>query len=264
MRVGIEPFVAPSRSPGHATKLARQAIEYGSDLVLVLGGDGTINEVACGMTYASAALGILPAGTANVLAMEMKLGSTPETAAASLAKAVQKRIALGCLETAEGPRYFLCMAGAGVDARIVAQVSPRLKAAWGKAAYWLTASRQSFGRVEQLEVEIAGKRYQCGFALTSRVANYGGDMEIARGASLARNDFEVVLFEGSNPLRYLYYMLGVGLDIVQQMRGVTTLAAADVRVLSGVDMQIDGEYAGRAPARLTIVPDALTLLMPPG
>jgi diacylglycerol kinase family enzyme len=105
--------------------------------------------------------------------------------------------------------------------------------------------------------------YPCGFALASRVRNYGGDLEIARGASLYRDDFEIVLFEGQDPLRYAGYMIGVGLRQVQKMPGVTTLAAQCVEILSSAHLQIDGEYAGRQPAHLNIEPGALTLLMPP-
>ena len=69
-----------------------------------------------------------------------------------------------------------------------------------------------------------GDVYRCGFALASRVRNYGGDLEIATGASLVRDDFEIVLFEGSNPLRYLWYMGGVVFRQLPSMKGVRRVA----------------------------------------
>lgn len=87
-------------------------------------------------------------------------------------------------------------------------------------------------------------------------------MEIAGGSSLRRADFEVVLFEGSNPLRYAWYMLGVLLRRVQKMNGVLTVAAQCAEILTSTHLQIDGEYAGHQTARLEIAPNALTLLMP--
>ena len=66
-------MLLPTDSAGHATELARNAVASGADLVLVLGGDGTINEVANGIVHTEAVLGVLPGGTANVLAMELGL-----------------------------------------------------------------------------------------------------------------------------------------------------------------------------------------------
>jgi diacylglycerol kinase (ATP) len=100
--------------------------------------------------------------------------------------------------------------------------------------------------------------------LVSRVRNYGGDMEIASGASLLSDDFEVVLFEGSNPLRYAAYMTAVTLGQVKSMPGVRTLRSQRVEFLGDAHLQIDGEYGGRLPATLEMVPDALTLLVPAG
>ena len=74
-RANVTPRVLATDAAGHATELAREAVEQGADLVLVLGGDGTVNEVANGLAYSGVPLGVLPAGTANVLAMELGLGS---------------------------------------------------------------------------------------------------------------------------------------------------------------------------------------------
>lgn len=88
-------------------------------------------------------------------------------------------------------------------------------------------------------------------------------MEIAGGASLRRADFEIVLFEGSNPMRFAWYMLGVLLRKVQGMNGVRTVATQCAEILTATHLQIDGEYEGCQTARLEIATDALTLLMPP-
>ncbi len=262
-RANVNPRVVATDAAGHATLLARQAAEQGADLVLVLGGDGTVNEVANGLAYSDVALGVLPAGTANVLAMELGLGSHLNRAIQRLARASPRRIALGRLTSADGvSRYFLCMAGAGLDAKIVHQVDSVLKDRAGKLAYWAAGLAQFPQRLEPLDVLVQGQIYHCGFFLASRVRNYGGDMEIAGGSSLRRADFEVVLFEGSNPMRYAWYMLGVLLRRVQKMNGVRTVSAECAEILSGAHLQIDGEYAGRQTARLEIAADALTLLMP--
>jgi diacylglycerol kinase (ATP) len=231
-------------------------------LILVLGGDGTINEAVNGMVHSKAALGILPAGTANVLAMELGLGSRLDHAIDRLLHSVERRVAVGKLTSGVGARHFLAMGGAGLDAKIVYDMSPALKASAGKFAYWLAGFGHVTQSVTNFEARINGDKYRCGFVLASRVRNYGGDLEIARGASLLRDDFEIVMFEGSNPLRYLWYMTGVGLKQVQRMHGVHTIRAGEIELSGDAHLQIDGEYAGRMPARFEIVPDALTILAP--
>jgi diacylglycerol kinase family enzyme len=232
-------------------------------LVLVLGGDGTINEAANGLVNSGIPLGVLPGGTANVLAMELRLGSRVPTALERLTGYVPRSIAAGRLIMDGEKRYFFCMLGAGLDAKIVTLVNPELKDRTGKLAYWAAGLSQLPERLEQLDVRVNGQVYKCGFALASRVRNYGGDLEIASGASLDCNDFEIVLFEGSHPLRYAAYMLGVGLRQVQNMPGVHTLRATCAEILTRAHLQIDGEYAGRHRARVEITQEALTLLMPP-
>ena len=155
------------------------------------------------------------------------------------------------------------MAGAGLDAKMVHEVDPALKDRTGKLAYWAAGLAQFPRRVEQLDVRVQGKTYRCGFLLASRVRNYGGDLEIASGASLRRADFEIVLFEGSNPLRYAWYMLGVLLRGFKGCRACGPCPRQCAEILSATHLQIDGEYAGCQTARLEIAPDALTLLMPP-
>jgi diacylglycerol kinase (ATP) len=262
--VNLKPHCMATREPEHASDLARHAIAEGADLILVLGGDGTINEAANAMIGSRVPLGVLPAGTANVLAMELGFGSNVIEAAGRLNGAVEQCVAAGRMCDARGDvRHFLCMGGVGLDAKIVHDLSSGLKARAGKLAYWLGGLAQIAGRIGQFDVRVNGNTARCGFALVSRVRNYGGDLEIASGASLLRDDFEIVLFEGSNPLRYAWYMLGVEMGRVQKMRGVHTVHATCAEFSGDAHLQVDGEYAGKLPARFEIVPDALTLLAPP-
>ena len=198
----------PTSAPGDATRMAQEGVASGADLILVLGGDGTINEVVNGMVHSRVPLGILPAGTANVLAMELGLGANLEKAVERLAGCAEQRVGAGRVcDGRGGSRHFLAMGGVGLDAKIVYDLNPRFKAWAGKFAYWAGGLAHAAQRVGQFEARVNGDVYRCGFALASRVRNYGGDLEIATGASLASDDFEVVLFEGSNPLRYMAYML---------------------------------------------------------
>jgi diacylglycerol kinase (ATP) len=262
-RASLAPRLIATCEAGDATKRAREALAQGADLLLVLGGDGTINEVANGMVGSDTPLGILPGGTANCLAVEIGLGTRLEEAAERLVQSAPRSIALGRIHyRGADPRHFLLMCGAGFDGRVVYDVHSGLKRAAGKLAYWVAGFAQVVRPVEQIEVRVHGVAHACGFMLASRIRNYGGDLEIARGASLLRRDFEMVLFEGSSPLRYAWYMLGVAAKSVQNMPGVHTLHTRRAEITVPCHLQVDGEYLGRHTAVVDIVQDALRLLIP--
>ena len=243
--------------------MARVAIAGGADLILVLGGDGTVNEVLQGMVFSGVPLAVLPGGTANCLSMELGLGRRMEKAAERLAASEPVSVSVGRVTGAGEPRYFLLMCGAGLDAAIVYEVRAGLKRAAGKVAYWVAGLAQFRRRVAGMQLRVDGKLIACGFALISNIRNYGGDLEIASGASLRNTDFEVVTFSGENPLRYACYMLGVAVRQVQKMPGVQTHRVALVEMLTPAHSQVDGEYFGRETLKIEAVPDALTLMIPP-
>jgi diacylglycerol kinase family enzyme len=266
---GHKVLAAPTTGPRTAGGIARAHIARGADLILAAGGDGTINEVAEGMVGSHVPLAILPAGTANVLAMEMKLGTRLLRAAERLEDSTPHRISVGHL-TCEGgkvSRYFLLMAGIGLDAHVVYHVNGPLKARTGKFAYWVAGWSLLGKRLTQLELEMNGRKRTCSFVLLSKVRNYGGDFEIARAVRLFDNQFEAVVFEGRSSLAYVKYFAGMALNRVEKMTGVTVSRADFARITaepgSPAYVQVDGEYAGHLPAEIRIVPDALTLLVPP-
>ena len=253
-----------------AGAMARAHIAGGADLVVVAGGDGTINETAEGMVGTEVPLGILPAGTANVLATEMKLGGNLEEVARRLGELRPKRISVGHVTSDGGrvARHFLLMAGVGLDAHVVYRVNAALKARTGKFAYWVAGWSLLGKRLAEFDVEIAGEKRKCSFALLSKVRNYGGDFEIARNVTLLHDQFEVILFEGAASTRYVKYFAGMALNRLSGMRGVTVVRADRVTISAADDrrahVQIDGELGGTLPAEFRIVPEALTLLVPDG
>ncbi len=264
---GLEARLVPTTAPGSALHQVRREIEGGCDLVLAAGGDGTVNEVANGMLHTNVPLGILPGGTANVLAREMRLSMDMNKVAAQLASFQPVRISVGVLRLGSHERRgFLCMLGAGLDAEIIYRLNLDLKAALGKLAYYLGGFSQAFRSLREFGITVDGRTYEASFALMSRVRNYGGDLEIARGASLLANDFEVVLFRGTQTLRYLPYLLAVSVGQASRMPGVTVLRGRSVvcSPVSGRDIysQMDGELVGKLPLAAEVLPNALTLLMP--
>jgi YegS/Rv2252/BmrU family lipid kinase len=255
-------------APRVAGRMAADAIACGADLIVVAGGDGTINEVAEGVAGSDVPLAILPAGTANVLACEMGVPKNLLKAAEALHSYSPERISTGRIVSRdEPPRSFLLMAGAGLDAHIVYSLNYTLKRRLGKAAYWL-AGFQQFGKtLPEFAVRAGGREYIASFALISKVRNYGGDLEIAREVSLFDDEFEIVLFQGSQSWRYVKYLAAVAVGQLKAISGVTVLRAGEVELSHAHDrrvyVQVDGEFAGHLPARIEIVPASLTMLIPP-
>ncbi len=137
---GIKVKEVPTERSLHAIELAHQAIDSGTDLIIGCGGDGTINEIICGLAGSRVPLLVLPGGTANVLAKDIRLPKGLFAPLHLLENGEIRRVALG---KANG-RYFALMAGIGVDAGIAAAVNPRWKKKIGEGAFWLAGLRQFF------------------------------------------------------------------------------------------------------------------------
>ena len=260
--------LTPTTGPETAGMLARQAVANGAKIIVAFGGDGTINEVANGMIGSTVPLGILPGGTANVLCVETGLGTNPEKAAKRLVAAAEPvRIAVGRMTRPDGfSRHFLVMAGIGLDAIVVTEVNQTIKKHLGKVAYWIAGFAMTARNLPQFNLELDGQTTRRSFVLASRVRNYGGDLEIAKNVTLLDPCFETVAFAGVNSVRYLPYLAGVAVGQVGKISGVSVAPAKllTCKPVNGerVPVQLDGELAGYLPAEFSVVPDALTFLMP--
>ena len=256
-----------TRGPRTAGEVARECVQDGSDLIVSAGGDGTINEVANGLLGSQIPLGVLPAGTANVLANELGMSRNLGRAAASLAQCIAQPVRMGELRFDDGAcQNFLLMAGIGLDANIVFRLDAVWKARLGKAAYWMGGFQLFWNKLEEFEVELEGIQHRCSFALISKVRNYGGDFEIAREVRILDREFEVVLFEGVNTYRYLLYFAGIAANRLRKLPGVTVYRSRQVRLLpyngNFVHCQVDGEYAGNLPVTVSSEQQTLRLLIP--
>src|SRR6202521_3141562 len=135
---GIETELHNTTAAGEATAMARRAVNESRQLVIVCGGDGTVNEVVNGLACSQVALALLPAGTANVLAKELSLPRNLPRAAERILDAPYRRIALALAtpeKSSREPRYFLSVAGAGADGGLVHAVHPAFKRQAGIFAY---------------------------------------------------------------------------------------------------------------------------------
>ena len=264
---GVECEIAFTAAPGDATRLAREANGAGFREVVVSGGDGTINEALQGLVGTGVRLGVWPAGTANVLARELKLPLDVEGAARAVVRGETRLIYAGCAtweETGER-RYFLLMAGIGLDASVVERVRPRLKRRVGKGAFWVSGlSHLAAWRPRQFEIEAGGHTVPATFAAVGKAAHYGGELGITPRARIDAPDFEICAVDSASRLRYLR-LLSHALrreGVPATTSGVRFLRATRARATGDAAVQVDGELFGRLPMTFEIVADPIEVIAP--
>jgi YegS/Rv2252/BmrU family lipid kinase len=280
---GLEIDLAPTVRPAMAHELAEQAAANGADVILVCGGDGTINEVINGLATRNVPLGILPGGTANILAREVGLPLDPVRAAAQFARWTPRRIPLGkatwqtegalptgaAAQNGSSTRYFITVAGIGYDAQVVYKLSLKMKFSWGVVGYIVEALRQAFRYRFQgfsCRADDGPERFAT-FAAAQRARNYGGWLHLTPNARFYHDRFNLCLFKSVHRARYFLYaalVLARKHFLLQDVELVEArkLCCAAQSAGETIRFELDGELVGALPATFEIVPDALTLLVP--
>ena len=264
-RLGLRPELAETRHPGHATLLAREAAGRGVPLVVAAGGDGTIAEVANGIAGSAAALGLLPLGTANVLACELGVPPAPERAAEVLAAGRMAVLHPGRAHYPDGRmRLFVQMLGAGFDAQVVHRLDLRLKRHLGRGAYVLQALREMARyRFPRFTAELDGAAETVVSAIITKGRLYAGRHLLAPAARPEEPGFQVALFRGGGPFRAALYGAALPLDLLPRLPGVELRPAMRIRLLDGaVPAQADGDPAGTLPLGVEDAPGPLRVLLP--
>jgi len=246
---GVRVELAETRHAGHAMELAREAAGRGARLVVAAGGDGTIAEVANGLNGSGCRLGIVPLGTANVLAHELGLPFDPVGVAAALAFGRTRTVWPGVATGPLGSRVFVQMLGAGFDAQVVQQLPLPLKRALGRGAYVVQSVHELFRyKFRPIRVTIDGATTEAGTVIVSKGHFYGGCYTLAPGASPGERGFTVALFDRAGPFSALAFGAALPLNLIPRMPGLRLLRAHEVAIVTAqVPAQTDGDSAGMAP-----------------
>jgi YegS/Rv2252/BmrU family lipid kinase len=247
-------------------------VREGYATIVAVGGDGTANEVVNGMAdvphgLASARLGIMPLGTVNVFARELGLPRDLPGAARTLAAGREMTVDLGRAEfTADGAgqcRYFLQLAGAGLDARAVELVSWELKKKTGPLAY-IAAGLQAL-REKQALISVEGAGHASGqLAMVGNGRFYGGSFEFFPEASLRDGLLDVCVAPQVTLWRALQVVLGMATGRVHRFWPVRRFSAPTVTLTSAsrVGFQLDGEFVGELPVTFSVLPQVLRVIVP--
>ncbi len=265
---GCEVAVQATAARGDAETIARA---FGGplraqDLLVIAGGDGTINEAVNGLLSGggegAASLALVPLGTANVLANEIGLATAPAAVARAIVRGASVRAYVG---VANG-RCFTAMAGAGFDAHVIANVGPRLKRLFGRGAYVMEALRQLWRfPFPRYRVTLDGQGYDAASVIVAKGHFYGGRYVCAPDARLDRPEFHVCLFERGGRWNAIRYALALALGRLPRLADFRILRGRVVTIdgPAGDPLQGDGDIIACLPARLEIAPRPLRLIVPP-
>ncbi|MBI4421155.1 MAG: diacylglycerol kinase family lipid kinase [Gemmatimonadetes bacterium] len=261
--------VAPTTGPGDAGRLAAQGVADRVDAIAVYGGDGTTMQATNGMIGSGIPLALIPGGTGNLLARNLRLPLDPVKAASMVVRGERRRIDLGAADRPEGVRHFAVASGAGFDAEIMAHTSDAAKRRWGPLAY-VAGTYRALERLRPVphRVTVDGKALELE-AATVVVANCGsvGSLYFTLGRGIAPDDgwLDVVALKAGGLLEGVAAMweMNAGRDgrgrVVRARGRDITVESETVR-----PVQMDGELAGTTPFRVRVRAGAIEVLVKSG
>lgn len=253
--------VAETTARGDAVRIARDADAKAFDAVVAAGGDGTINEVVNGLAGRSLPLGLIPLGTANVLAHEVGIGPDADRAATVILTGRRQPIALANA----GGHYCCLMASAGYDARAITRVRPALKRLLGEAAYYVAGFEEMLaGTRRLLTVEVDGVPYEAASVVVANGRLYGGRYLIAPEADITEPVLHTILLQRPGRWNITRYGIAVMRERLHLLPDVRIVKGTAVRLAApaGEPWQSDGDLIGEFPVTVTVEANAVELMVP--
>jgi YegS/Rv2252/BmrU family lipid kinase len=247
---------------GEAESMARRGVEEGFEKIVAAGGDGTINEVVNGLAGSRATLGLLPIGTMNVFATELGLPVNnlegcwdivqgQHTRAVDLPKANQK--------------FFVQLAGVGLDAQVVKETSTQLKRNFGPLSYLISAAQIAARQPPRLFIQSEDALIDEGsFVLVGNGRLYGGPFPFFKHAALDDGLFDVIVFKRLGYLEIIKYLQDVVFSSEIRVPEVEYFQTRQLRVESDqtVPVELDGELVGNCPVEFSLQQRFLRVLTP--
>ena len=255
---------------GHAEELARKGVAAGVDVVAVYGGDGTTIQAVGGMIGTGTALGLLPGGTGNLLAGNLRLPRNPVKAASIIVNGAPSPIDLGRLTCSGSVRYFSVGCGAGFDAEIMTGTTEAAKRRFGMAAY-VAKTLEVLGKLEAVphRITIDGETREVA-ATSVLVVNCGEIippiLRLKKDISVRDGMLDVILF---SPTGYVE-SVGAFLQMVSgRTNGEGRIQFAKGRVIHveterPQPVEMDGDGAGFTPFTAEVIPNGIEVYLPRG
>lgn len=261
--------VTPTEYQGHASELAKESAKNGTYLVIAAGGDGTINEVVQGLAGSETVLAILPVGTTNVMARDLKIPLNLQDALSVIVNGEEDSIDLGVVND----RYFVLMVGIGFDAKLINEVDSNLKKMTGIVAFAATSPVSMFSH-KQSKMSITlwdkeGKKkkfkktsYQ---ALISNAPTYAISLTVSLDAKLNDGLLDLDIFKTDKLHQFAWKLISIAFftkkndkEAVDNFQFQKMMLKAD----PPMPIQVDGDSYGYTPALFEVKPNYLKILKP--
>ena len=254
-----------TKASGDATRLAAAAAERRVPLLFVCGGDGTLNEAVNALAGTETTLAVIPAGTVNLWAREISALKKPLGAVRLATEGDRRRIDLG----KAGERYFLLMAGFGIDAAVAHNASPGIKARFGALAYAIAAAREALRyRGTPVRIRLDGEDLSARvmMLLAANTRNYAGLAKIAADAVVDDGRLDVCIYQGKGTLDILRHAIRTLLRLHRRSNKVMYRQVKRVEMAweQPVLAQLDGDAVGASPTVVTVAPGSLWVAVPAG
>ncbi|MNK98936.1 Diacylglycerol kinase [compost metagenome] len=262
---GFQAELKVTGAAGEARAMAAEAAAAGVDRILVVGGDGTVNEVVQAIAHTQTSLGLIPAGTVNVLANEFGIPADYQAAARIAVDGDCVSIDLG----RANDRYFTMMVGIGYDAAVTYAMWPSLKKIAGQLAYVVSGVQNFFThRASRMRLRIDGTRRirRLGyFMVVSNTRLYGGPGRTVNELADTRDGLlDLTIFRSRRwyhvifGLTRVFFGRGKRFARIEAMR----VRSVDVKASRRLPYQLDGDNAGHTPVSIEVRPQALRLMVP--
>jgi diacylglycerol kinase (ATP) len=247
---------------GEAEALARRAVEEGFTRIVAAGGDGTVSQVANGLAGSKATLGVLPMGSVNVFAMELGLPLLNLQRCWDIIEDANVRLV--DLPSANG-KYFVQLAGVGLDAQVVKETSLAFKRSFGPLSYLISAAQIAARQPPRLFIESEHSPVEEGsFVLIGNGRLYGGPFPFFKHAIIDDGLFDVVVFTRLGYLEIIKYLQDVVFSSDIKVPEIEYFQTRQLRITSEQDvpLELDGELAGNCPVDFQIRGKALRVFAP--
>lgn len=247
-----------TKKPGDATEIARR--ESGNfDIIVAAGGDGTINEVINGIQK-DTVLGIIPLGTANILAIEAGIKNDIKSICKSIEKGVTKKIYISNINN----KKFFLMAGIGYDGDIVHKMHPSLKKIFGKAMFGFLGLLEFFKlKKYNIKVETENETAFGNWVLVTNSKHYAGPYKITKSTSIFNDNIVCYVFNDLSRLGFLYYIfLILFYGDLSRSTKITKIISKNIKISSKekINVQCDGEKYGNLPIEINFSSESVNLL----
>jgi len=268
-RRNIKIDIVKTEKKGHGTKLAKEAVRKRYNVVIAMGGEGTINEVLNGIVKTKVKLGIIPLGTENIMATELGIPFDPIQACKVILKGKTKMVDVGRVNN----RYFLTWATIGYQADAIHNVERGL-------LYKMRSGQRFFNRISvilsgafallskpmaKLSITIGKNKHRVGYSVfIGNIQKYGGNFQVAPYAKIDDGYLDLCILQRKDLIENLKYFVA-GYDGKHiYFEGVEYHKIKKARIVSfdPAMVQVDGDSMGTTPVEVKVAPKSLRVIVP--